>query len=201
MAAIKRTPIIESTPGNAPPVEAAGWLVAAPVSLPAGLLLADDSHRGKIMIHGRAGEQAVATLGIMAPAAAGQSARARDVAIYRLRPDQLFINTAPGGEAELLAALSSAGKGDMVTVTDVTHGRAQLRLSGPRAAELLSHMCALDCHPDHFPDGTARQTSVAKTTQLAIRDDVDGVLSYALVGARSLGAYLWATIQEAARGL
>ena len=201
MAAIKRTPIIESTPGNAPPVEAAGWLVAAPVSLPAGLLLADDSHRGKIMIHGRAGEQAVATLGMMAPAAAGQSARARDVAIYRLRPDQLFINTAPGGEAELLAALSSAGKGDMVTVTDVTHGRAQLRLSGPRAAELLSHMCALDCHPDHFPDGTARQTSVAKTTQLVIRDDVDGALSYLLVGARSLGAYLWATIQAAARGL
>ena len=101
----------------------------------------------------------------------------------------------------MLAALSSAGNGDMMTVTDVTHGRAQLRLSGPRAAELLSHMCALDCHPDHFPDGTARQTSVAKTTQLAIRDDVDGVLSYALVGARSLGAYLWATIQEAARGL
>ena len=87
----------------------------------------------------------------------------------------------------------------MVTVTDVTHGRAQLRLSGARAAELLSRLCALDFHPDHFPDGAARQTSVAKTTQLVIRDDVDGGLSYSLIGARSLGGYLWRTILEAAR--
>lgn len=201
MAAIKQTPIVEIAPPGAPAVEAGGWLVAAPVSLPGGLLLADESHRGKIMIHGRAGERAVAALGIEAPAAVGQSARAGDVAVYRLRADQLFVNTAPGGEGELLAVLAGADGGDMVTVTDVTHGRAQLRLSGRRAAEVLSRLCALDFHPDHFPDGAARQTSVAKTTQLVIRDDVDGALSYWLVGARSLGAYLWATIQAAARGL
>ena len=205
MAAIKQTPIIESAPGDAPPIEAAGWLIAAPVPLPGKLMLADDSHRGKVLIHGRAVDRAMAALGIEAPTAVGQSARAGDVAVYRLRADQLFINTAPGGEEGLLAALVGANSGDggdMVTVTDVTHGRAQLRLSGRRAAELLSHLCAMDFHPDHFPNGAARQTSVAKTTQLVIRDDVDGVPSYWLVGARSLGAYLWATIQEAAaRGL
>lgn len=203
MAAIKQTPIIEGALGDAPPLEAAGWLVAAPVSLPGRLVLADESHRGKLLIHGRAGEQAVAALGLTAPAAVGQSARAGDVAVYRLRADQLFINTAPGSERELLIRLARAGGdgGDMVTVTDVTHGRAQLRLSGRRAAELLSRLCALDFHPDHFPHGAAQQTSVAKTTQLVIRDDVDGALSYLLVGARSLGAYLWATIQAAARGL
>ena len=203
MAAIKQTPIIEGAPGDAPPLEAAGWLIATPVSLPGRLVLADESHRGKLLIHGRAGEQAVAALGLTAPAAVGQSARAGDVAVYRLRADQLFINTAPGSERELLIRLARAGGdgGDMVTVTDVTHGRAQLRLSGRRAAELLSRLCALDFHPDHFPHGAARQTSVAKTTQLVIRDDVDGALSYWLVGARSLGAYLWATIQAAARGL
>ena len=201
MAATKQTPIAEIAPGGGLPVEAAGWLIAAPVPLPGKLMLADDSHRGKVLIHGRAGDRAMAALGIEAPTAVGQSARAGDVAVYRLRADQLFINTAPGGEEGLLAALVGANSGDggdMVTVTDVTHGRAQLRLSGRRAAELLSHLCALDFHPDHFPNGAARQTSVAKTTQLVIRDDVDGVLSYWLVGARSLGAYLWATIQEAA---
>ena len=203
MAAIKQTPIIEGAPGDAPPLEAAGWLIATPVSLPGRLVLADESHRGKLLIHGRAGEQAVAALGLTAPAAVGQSARAGDVAVYRLRADQLFINTAPGSERELLIRLARAGGdgGDMVTVTDVTHGRAQLRLSGRRAAELLSRLCALDFHPDHFPHGAAQQTSVAKTTQLVIRDDVDGALSYWLVGARSLGAYLWAKVQAAARGL
>lgn len=201
MAAIKRTPIVEIAPAGAPSVEFDGWLVAAPVSLPGGLALADESHRGKIMIHGRAGERVVAALGLVAPAAVSQSTRAGGVAVYRLRADQLFVNTPPGGEGVLLATPVGAGDGEMVTITDVTHGRAQLRLTGPRAAELLSRLCALDFHPEHFPDGAARQTSVAKTTQLVIRDDVDGVLSYALVGARSLGAYLWTTIQEAARGL
>jgi sarcosine oxidase gamma subunit len=45
----------------------------------------------------------------------------------------------------------------------------------------------------------AWQTSVAKTTQLVIRDDLDdGQPSYWLIGARSLAAYLWATLLEAA---
>jgi sarcosine oxidase subunit gamma len=200
MTAMKQTPIHESAPRSAMAAEVAGWLVAAPVSLPAGLLLADESHRGKVMIHGRAGERAVEWLGLAAPVAIGQSTRAGDVAVYRLRADQLFVNTAPGGEGALLAA-PAAVDGDMITITDVTHGRAQLRLTGPRAAELLSHLCALDFHPGHFLDGTAQTTSVAKTTQLVIREDVDGVLSYSLVGARSLGVYLWTTIQEAARRL
>lgn len=200
MAAIKQTPIVEIAPAGAPPAESDGWLVAAPVSLAGGLRLADESHRGKVLIHGRTGAQAVAALGLEAPAAVGQSARAGDLAVYRLRADHLFVNTAPEREGEMLIALAGAGGGDdMVTITDVTHGRAQLRLSGPRAAELLSRLCALDFHPDHFPDGAARQTSVAKTTQLVIRDDVDGVLSYSLIGARSLGGYLWVTILEAAR--
>ena len=88
-------------------------------------------------------------------------------------------------------------------MTDVTHGRAQFRLTGPGTVDLLSRLCALDFDDSRFPDGTARQTSVAKTTQLVIRDDLhEGTgPSYRLIGARSLAAYLWQTILEAGRDL
>ena len=203
MEAIKRTPIHEALePARVLPADDTGWHVAAPVSIVAGLTLRDESHCGKLLIHGRAGGQALAALGMDAPAEVGRGARDGETQVYRLRPDQLFISTPPGQEAAILAALIATGGDEMSTVTDVTHGRAQLRLSGTRAAELLSHLCALDFHADHFPHGTARQTSVAKTTQLVIRDDLgNGAPSYRLVGARSLGAYLWETILEAVRRL
>ena len=202
MDAIKRTPIVEAAgPAGTLSADVAGWTVATPVSLvPGELVLADESHYGKLLIHGRAGGQALAALGLTAPAAVGESVREGDRRAYRLWPDQHFVSTAPGQETAVLAALVAAAGDELVTVTDVTHGRAQLRLSGVRAAEVLSHVCALDFHDTRFPNGSAQQTSVAKTTQLIVRDDLgDGQPSYWLIGARSLGAYLWSTILEAAR--
>lgn len=200
MAAIKRTPIVETTePMGAPLAEEAGWLVALPVAHDSGrLVLADESHHGKLLIYGRTGGQAVVALGLSVPPEVGSCAGDGQLRAYVLRPDQLFISTAPGGEAAALTALLATPADEMLTVTDVTHGRAQLRLSGPQAAEVLSRLCALDFDDARFPNRTAQQTSVAKTTQLVIRDDLaDGRPSYRLIGARSLGAYLWATLLEA----
>ncbi len=69
MAAIKRTPIVETTePTGAPLAEEAGWLVAMPVAHDSSrLVLADESHYGKLLIHGRAGGRAVAALGLSVP--------------------------------------------------------------------------------------------------------------------------------------
>jgi heterotetrameric sarcosine oxidase gamma subunit len=86
---------------------------------------------------------------------------------------------------------------DLITVTDVTHGNAELWLIGPNSAELLSRLCGLDFHDSQFPNGTAKQSSLAKTTQLIIRRDLGDVPTYALIGGRSLAAYLWQTILEA----
>ena len=47
----------------------------------------------------------------------------------------------------------------------------------------------------------AKQSSVAKTTQLIIRRDLGEQPAYALIGGRSLAAYLWQTIMEAGQDL
>ena len=183
-------------------VEEFGWLIPdhyANLSLERNsLALLDESAHGKLLIHGRAGALAVATLGLEAPAAIGGGRADEAVAVYRLRADQLFVSTPPGQEASTLAALSAAHTGDRLTITDVTHGRAQLRLVGPAAAELLSRLCGLDLSPRRVADHSAHQTSVAKTTQLVIRSDLsEDLLSYILIGARSLGEYLWQSLLSA----
>ena len=163
-----------------------------------GLALLDESAQGKIMLLGRAGWQAVAALGTQAPAIVGGGMIFDDVAVYRLRADQIFVSVPPGREIAACTALTAAETDERVTVTDITHGRAQLRLVGPASAELLSRLCGLDLSPGCITDHSAHQTSVAKTTQLVIRSDLPGgVLSYVLIGARSLGEYLWHSLLAA----
>lgn len=116
-------------------------------------------------------------------------------AVYKLRADRFMVHAAPGKSEELLTALTKAADG--CTVTDISHGTAEIGLIGPDSDDLLSKLCALDLHPTPFPNGSAKQSSVAKTAQTIIRRDVGRLLSYSLVGPRSFGVYLWETLMTA----
>lgn len=191
----------------------AGWRVAqlfrsveaeTAVAL-AAVALCDQSHNGKIRVEGQT---------------AGQLLQAETLAVsdgkqtpyghvYRLRRDLFFVHHAVEGVEETAVALCQHAQTvtGLITVTDVTHGNAELWLVGPRSAELLSRLCGLDFHDSRFPNHTARQSSVAKTTQLIIRRDLPDqaglqtVPAYAMIGARSFGMYLWQTILQAGHDL
>lgn len=156
--------------------------------------LCDQSHNGKIRIEGK-------TAGAMLDAdelTVGAGKAVDYGRLYRLRRDLFFVCTAADvRETAAVLAQQASDSPDLLTVTDVTHGNAELCLIGPNSAELLSRLCGLDFHDNQFPDGAAKQTSAAKTTQLIIRRDLSSVPVYALIGARSLAAYLWQTILEA----
>jgi glycine cleavage system aminomethyltransferase T len=87
--------------------------------------------------------------------------------------------------------------GWFVTVTDVTHGLAEMCLVGPRSRDVLRKLCALDFHPDLFPQLTAKPTSVAKTRQLVMCRDLGSLPAFWLAGAQSVAAYVWDVILEA----
>ena len=168
-----------------------------------GVSIADDSARGKLAIEGDLSETIVQTI-LGAPnlkVSAGASFRYGHV--YRLRDDSYYACTSPGLEANTLKALTAATQkqSGLVTITDITHGSAELRVIGPDSRALLSRLCGLDFSTAAFPNLTAMQSSVAKTTQIVIRCDVGHTLAFALIGARSLAAYLWDTLMEAGRDL
>jgi heterotetrameric sarcosine oxidase gamma subunit len=161
--------------------------------------LCDQSQRAKLTIEGEA---------------AGALLEARDLAVngglktveghlYRLRPDRFFISLDERNAAAAVRRLDDMAQAatSLITVTEVTHANAELWLIGPHSAELLGRLCSLDFYASQFPNGAAKQSSVAKITQLIIRQDRGGLPAYALIGPRSLASYLWQTIFEAGKDL
>lgn len=184
--------------------------------------LFDASEHGKILVEGAeavrvlnqiwpAPDQQLLSLEVGSGIEVGLGA-VKSTVVYRLRSDQFLVHTPPAYESEVVQRLTrhtEPGAG-LITVTPVTHGRAELRLVATaesdrqcdhRCRVLLSRVCGLDFSPAAFPNLTARTTSLAKTRQLVIRKDQDGMLTFAIIGPRSLGAYVLATLAEAGHDL
>lgn len=161
--------------------------------------LADVSAHGKLMIEGAAALEALKAAFGAGPDDIGGHVAVSAGGLYRLRPDVFYLSTRPGGEAEAHTQLETAitAHNLFVTVTNQTHGLADLRLIGPASRVVLGKLCGLDFSDEAFPNLTIKQTSVAKTKQMVIRRDFDPLLAYTLVGAQSLATYLWEVILEA----
>lgn len=210
--AVKQTPIYElARQAGASFGEAAGWRVVQSfgqdeVGLAAarrGVALADRSARGKVLVEGEAAMDVVREVWGVDEVAVGRGAAIDGGWAYRLRGDRVFLSLDVGGEEGAVRAADASARAveELVVVTDVTHGRGELWLVGPAAQTLLSRLCGLDFHPEVFTNHTARESSVAKTKQLIIRRDVGRAPAFALIGGRSLAAYLWETALEAGRDL
>ncbi len=167
-------------------------------ALESGVVLADHSANGKLLVRGGAAEQVMATTGAGA-VVVGSGVTLEHSSVYRLRRDLYLIHTAPGGVEKRAAQLRQAvSENDVfVTVTDVTHGRSEMVLMGSACAALMSKLCSLDFANRAFPDGSVKQTSFAKTKQLIIRRDETGLPAFAAIGGRSSASYLWETTMEA----
>ena len=161
------------------------------------LVLADETSNGKVLLEGTQAESVLMDAFDLDPLKINEGHNG----IYRLRNDLFFISTPPGREVRTQRKLTTTLKTSeqFVTVTDITHGRAETRVIGPDSQELLSKVCGLDFHPSVFPNETAKQSSLAKTTQLIIRRDIGDLPAFSIIGTRSLGPYVWDTLMEAGR--
>ena len=111
------------------------------------------------------------------------------------------------GEWLLLGPIGSAGAlmeranariaDDFVSVIDLTHGRALMRLTGDDAARVLSKLCGIDLADEVTPNLSAFRSSVAKIVTDVVRDDVNGTRSYLLHCERSSGQYLFDVLVDA----
>ena len=161
------------------------------------IALADETPNGKLLLEG---DQAESVLMEAFDLDSLEINEGRD-GIYRLRHDLFYISAPPGKEVSTQKKLTatSAASEQFVTVTDITHGRVEIRVIGSNSQELLSKVCGLDFHPSAFPNETAKQSSLAKTTQLIIRCDIGELPAFSIIGTQSLGIYVWETMMEAGR--
>jgi heterotetrameric sarcosine oxidase gamma subunit len=116
-------------------------------------------------------------------------------------PGEWLVLAPPGAAAAVadwLATVAADAAGDeFVSVTDLTHGRALVRVTGPDAADLLARLCGADMHDDMAPDGAALRSAVAGVATDVIRDDQAAVPSYLLHCERSSGQYLFGALVSA----
>ena len=105
-----------------------------------------------------------------------------------------------GGGAALVERLTNevAEAGEMVSVIDLTHGRALLRLSGAAGVGVLAKLCAIDLADTVTPNLGAFRSSVAALVTDVVRDDlIDGTRSYLLHCERSSGQHLFDGLVDA----
>ena len=120
-------------------------------------------------------------------------------------PGEWLVLAPPGAAAAVagwLATVAADAAGDeFVSVIDLTHGRALMRITGPDAADLLARLCGADLHDDMAPDGAALRSAVAGVATDIIRDDRAAVPSYLLHCERSSGQYLFGALVSAGESL
>jgi len=162
------------------------------------LRLCDLSHFAKVQVRGPSDGAGAGELGVRSGRAVRERATQR--LVVGSGPGEWLVigpcGEAPGLVAELEGRLS--GGAELVSVVDLTHGRALMRLSGPDAlGGVLCKLCPVDLAERVAPDGTALRTSLAGVVTDIVRDDVAGEASYLLHCERSSGQYLFDTLLDA----
>jgi sarcosine oxidase, subunit gamma len=122
---------------------------------------------------------------------------ADDGRLVWLGPDEWLL-TSPGTAPEALAeelggVLRPAGG----TAVDVSAQRIGLRLTGPRAREVLAKGCSIDLHPRVFGRGSSAQTTLAQAgvVLLSLGDRGD---DFAVLVRSSFAGYLATWLLDAA---
>jgi len=189
---VARSPI-EALP---PVLVVEGWEVSGR-RVQAELALTDCTPLAKVQVRAPIGGRAAAELAVPFGRAVRESG---GTLVAGSGPGEWLLLAAPGQGPALAARmgdLAARCPGELVTATDVTHGRALVRLTGPRAASVLAKVCGIDTSDGITPDGAAFRTAVAAVATDVIRDDTGGVPSYLLHCERSSGAYLFSELLAA----
>ncbi|WP_422367133.1 sarcosine oxidase subunit gamma [Pelagibius sp.] len=138
-------------------------------------------------------EQAVATVTHCAMPERPSGSTARDAtAIMAVGPGRYLIESDdPGLPTKLTTAIGA----DLGAVTDLSHARSAVRISGPKATWVLSKGLAIDLHPEAFPSLDVAQSAIHEVGVLARRLSED---SFDLYVFRGFALSFWEWLTEAA---
>ena len=194
-------PVSRSPIAPAPPVRVeAGWEVSGSCS-DAPLTITDCTALAKIHLRAPWNGAMAKALGVPF----GRADREQGWLVAGSGPGEWFVLAPPGAAAAAAGWLGTTAADsapeEFVSVVDLTHGRALVRITGPDAADLLARLCGADLHDDMAPDGAALRSAVAGVATDIIRDDRAGVPSYLLHCERSSGQYLFGALVSAGQEL
>jgi heterotetrameric sarcosine oxidase gamma subunit len=189
---VARSPIAPS-----PPVRVeAGWQVSGCRS-DAALTITDCTPLAKVHVRAPWNGAMAKALGVPF----GRASREAGWLLAGSGPGEWLVLAPAGAAGQVVGRLSETAAGsapeEFVSVIDLTHGRALVRVTGEQAPDLLSLLCGIDFDGNMTPDGAAFRSSLAGVATDFIRDDRDGTRSYLLHCERSSGQYLFDSLAGA----
>lgn len=145
-------------------------------------------------------------LGLDLPKVPNSSARKAAFVALWLSPEEWWILVNDKNTLEAEGALAAKLRGALTkvhcTVTGVGESRTRIRVSGPRARDLLAKGCPLDLDPQAFGGaGCCAQSHIAKALvvlHLVADDEAEGAC-FDIYVLRSFSEYLWSWLEDAAR--
>lgn len=108
--------------------------------------------------------------------------------------DQWLAMTEDSGRYDLESELRAATAG-LASVSDQSDGRAVMRLSGPRARDVLAKLIPIDFHPRAFQPGHVAITHASHIGVIVWQ--LDDVPAYEIAPFRSLAGSLWRWLGDA----
>ena len=168
----------------------------------AGVTLGESPIRGLLVLRGDAAgaefRSAVAgVLGLEPVVEPLTAARRRDVSMLWLGPDEWLVVTPDRRVERIERTLRDALEGQHAALTDVSHSRTVLVLSGPDARAVLAKGCPLDFHPRAFGPGRCAQSRLAKCQ--ALIHQADEAPTFEICVHRSFAQYAWTWLEDAGR--
>jgi len=94
-------------------------------------------------------------MGLFVPGGAGSGVATETKSAFGFAPGKFLVSDQEEG---LAAAFADAVGTETGTVTDLSHGRAVIRVAGPKAEWVLAKFFAVDFSPPAFPSGSGIST-------------------------------------------
>lgn len=166
----------------------------------AGVTLAEQAHRGKLILRGNGGDRSFAravqtALGVAPPTEPNRVAVGGEASLLWMRPTEWMALLPAGTEDEAAARLGTALADQSAAVVDVSDQFALLRLAGAKARVVMAKGCAIDLHPRVFGPGCAAQSHIGRIAVLF--HQTDETPTYEILARRSLADYLWTYLADA----
>jgi heterotetrameric sarcosine oxidase gamma subunit len=187
-------PVARSPISPAPPVRVEhGWEISARRS-GADPRIMDCTPLAKVLVLASTAGEVARALGVPF----GRAARdEHGTLVVGSGPGEWLLLAPPGAGAMVARRVEEVPDEELLSVFDLTHGRALMRISGVKTVDLLAKVCGIDLSEEVTPDGAAFRSSVAKLVTDVVRDDRDGERSYLLHCERSSGQYLFDALIDA----
>jgi heterotetrameric sarcosine oxidase gamma subunit len=182
----------------------AGWETSAKPST-ASLRLTDCTPCGKLLVRTGIRSATARALGV------NQGRASRDGSgrlVAGIGYEEWLIIGPSGVTLPALATDGSDGTPELVTIVDLTHARALVRIVGADSAKVMSKLCGIDFGDKATPDNTALRSSVAGVVAEIVRSDLANPRGgaagsdaasrcYLVLCERSAGQYLFNTLLDA----